>query len=518
MAQKSIDNMKPGDILKKESFRRALPLPYDSERKGSSGDYLVNANIASIKYSYPTQDDFLREFDPHGHAINSVKYYPNLLFRDDANPARYKMKVRSRVSVAWQKRIHTKRLVALTGFDPDISIARNKTGKEAQDILSKFKEGWCIKDMDCGVHKAISSDLKVGDVAFVGYKEKGTFGYRIFAYDKGDTLFPHYDPLTGEVVVFGRSFVTSVIDENGLMTTETYLDVWDDTNYIQYKRNDTAAIEGEDVWSVSVQPKPHNFPFCPVSYHRYGGPCWSDSQSLIEQHELSMSQLAENNAQYALRILYALGAEFEMEGSLDGTPSQINSTDPNAKVGFLEPADASESFKLQIDKLEKDIMRCSFAVETPEITAGSNIKALAAKMMMADSYEKALDDSKEYQDFLDRITEIFIEGYGTESQLRSQFLDLQVKVKLQPWVFLAESEVVSTVVQLVAAGVLSKQSATEYIYEALGLGTVDEAERLFQEEREALLGEQQKTEAEVLEAQTNNPVNLARRLRAESAQ
>lgn len=519
MEQKSIDNMRPEDILKKEAFRRALPLPYDSDRKGNSDDYLTNALQAPIKYSYPTQADFLREFDPHGHAINSVKYYPNLIFKDDTNPAKYKMKVRSRVAVAWQKRIHTKRLVALTGFDPDITIARNKTGREAQEYLSKFKEGWCIKNMDCGVHMSLASDLKVGDVAFVGFKDEGSFGYRIFAYDKGDVLFPHYDPMTGEVVLFGRTFVKTSFDADGNFLKETYLDVWDQENYMQYKRDDSAILEGDpERWTTSVEPKKHNFPFCPVSYHRYGGPCWADSQSLIEQHELAMSQLAENNAQYALRILYALGAEFEMEGSTDGTPTQINSTDVNAKVGFLEPADASESFKLQIDKLEKDIMRCSFAVETPEINAGSNIKALAAKMMMADSYEKALDDAKEYQGFLDKITSIFIEGYGTETRLRSEFLDLNIKVKLQPWVFLAESEVVSTVVQLVAAGVLSKQSATEYIYEALGLGTVDEAERLFQEEREALLGEQQKTEAETLEAQTNNPVNLARRLRSESAQ
>lgn len=517
MEQKSIDNMKPDDILKKESFRRALPLPYDSLFKGGSKDYLSNSSVGRIRYSYPTQDDFLREFDPHGHAINSIIYYPNLIFADETNPSKYKMKVRSRVAVAWQKRIHTKRLVALTGFDPDISIARNKTGKEAQETLSKFKEGWCIKDMDCGVHKAISSDLKVGDVAFVGYKDEGEFGYRIFAYDKGDTLFPHYDPITGEIALFGRMFHTYIMNQEGLLIQQTILDVWDKENYMQYTREEGPIIEGVDEWSISIQPKSHGFPFCPVSYHRYGGPCWADSQSLIEQHELSMSQLAENNAQYALRILYTLGAEFELEGATDGTPKLINSTDPNAKVGFLEPADASESFKLQIDKLEKDIMRCSFAVETPEISAGSNIKALAAKMMMADSFEKALDDSKEYQGFLDKITKIFIEGYGTESKLRSQFLDLHVKVKLQPWVFLAESEVVSTVVQLVAAGVLSKQSATEYIYEALGLGTVDEAERLYQEERESLLMESETTEAEALEAQTNNPVNLARRLRAESA-
>ena len=521
MTDISINTMTPKDILRKESFRRAMPLSLDRLDKGGTADYDANASRATIKYSYPTQDDFLREYEVTAHAINSLDYYPNLITIDPAAANKIKAKARTRTAVAWQSRIHTKRTIALTGYDPDISIAKSRTGQKAEDDLARFKEGWMQKNMDCAVSLSISADLKVGDTALLGYKSNGTFGYRLFSYDKGDTLYPHFDPMTGQLALFARKWHSTIQDENGNKQTVTYLDVWDKANYAQYRSATEQELAMDDrEWVVTEAPKPHNFPFCPVAYHRYGGPCWTNSQALIEQYELAISQLAENNAQYALRILYTLGAEFEMEGTMDGTPRQINSTDVNAKVGFLEPADASNSYELQLRTLEREIMRCSFAVESPEIKTGSDISSLTVKALMADSYLKALDDSREYQGYLNRIVDIFIEGYGTETQMRSQFLDLRVQIRLQPWVFLSETEVVNTVVQLVTVGVLSKQSATEYIYETLGLGTVDEAKRLLQEAHDEIALEgaaSAKTDAEVLAAQTRNPVNETRRIIAETS-
>ena len=117
----------PVQIMRKESFRRAMPsnFPIEEQRKGNP-DYETNRLTDPIKYTYPTQDDFLREYDPNSHAINSIKYYPNQIFVDKKT-GHFKTKIRSRVSIAWQRRIHTKRLVALTGFDPDLSLPRSKT-------------------------------------------------------------------------------------------------------------------------------------------------------------------------------------------------------------------------------------------------------------------------------------------------------------------------------------------------------------------------------------------------------
>lgn len=486
------------EILTKDPFVRMIP---------GQGDIPT----AKLDYKTVSQSEFLREYNPSSHKINSLIYYPNLLFIDQSSKKR-EAKIRSRVSVAWQRRIHTKRVVALTGYEPDITSSRSKSDKSSQQYLADFKEGWDVKSMDNAVHLAISADMKVGDVAIVGYKSGGKFGYRIMSFDKGDTLYPHFDPMTGEMDTFGRTFTRVIPDPKGVNQPEmvTFLDVWDKTYYIQYRSAaswEALALKGAG-WIVSSPLRPHAFPFCPVAYHRYGEPCWAGSQSLIEQDELALSQLAENNAQYALRILYALGAEFEMEGSTDGTPRTINSTDPNAKVGFLEPADSSASFELQLKTLEKEIMRCSFAVESPELKSGADISSLTVKTLMQDSYLKALDDACEYQEFLNTLASIFIEGYGTETQKIQEFKSLNIKIQLQPWTFMAETEIVNTLVQLCSIGVLSKQSATEYIYEKLGLGSLDEAKRLLQQEHDELVGQAQLEEAKA--KAKANPVNEAR--------
>lgn len=513
--EKTITTMKPEEILVKDSFRRTKPTPVGTNyvAVGGNPDYNANRSIAQIKYSYPTQDDFLREYDPHSHNINSIAYYPNL-FMVDENSSKYRVKVRSRVAVAWQRRIHTKRLVALTGYDPDISISRQKTDEASIGALKAFKEGWALKGMDECVHLAIRSDLMVGDAAVCGYKSGGKFGYRIFAYDKGDILYPHYDDMTGELVMFGRRFTRRVNNPKDPEIVESvdYLDVWDMTDYVQYRTltswevASSPTTDGKSEWVVSSNPRTHGFGFCPIAYHRYGEPCWAASQSLIEQNELALSQLAENNAQYALRILYTLGAEFEMDAAADGTPLSISSGDPNAKLGFLESADKSASYELELKTQEREIMRCSFAVETPEIKSGSDMSSLTVKMLNADSYLKALDDAKEYQSFLDDVVDIFIEGYGTESMKRAEFMSLGIKARLQPWVFMSESEVVNTLVQLCSIGVLSKRSATEYAYETLGLGSVDEAERVLTEAHDALVLENKVQ----TENQNANVINNAR--------
>jgi len=488
--KKTIEEMKPKDILRKESFKRIIPAPTaESERDwGGSKDYDTNASREPIRYIYPTQADFMREWDVNSHAIRSIAYYPNIVYNE--GEGKIKAKIRSRVAVAYQRRIHTKRVVALTGYDPDITIAKSKTDKTSQANLRLFKEGWANKGMDTVTHLAISSDMKVGDVAVLGYKDGGKFGTRIFAFDKGDILYPHYSPTTGRLTLLGRKYTMNYTDENGVTECLTYLDVWDDTQYARYRMKTSEELRNdpEDEW-ILEEKMAHNFLRCPVAYHRYGEPCWANSQSLIDKYELSISQLAENNAQYALRILYTLGAEFEMEGDNNGTPRLINGQDPNSKIGFLEPADASGSFKLELETLAKEIMRSSFAVETPEISSGADVSSLTVKMLFADSYLKALDDANEYQSFLDDIVRIFIEGYGTEIQKTSDFDALGVKAKLQPWVFMSDTEVVNTLVQLVTAGVLSKRSATEYAYETLGIGAVDEIDRILTEEHDTLAGQ-----------------------------
>lgn len=503
--------MTPKQVLVKEAFTRLVP----TDRMSIFGTEKTIGTDDTLAYHYEdaskvimTQADFLREHDVNAHKINSMKYWPNAIMKDKGG--KVAAKIRSRIAVAFQERILVKRLVTLTGNNVDLKLANSKRSKKDQDMLNLFREGWDVHNMETCLYQAIKADGKTGDCAVNFYMANGKVGWRVFSYDSGDILYPHYDPMTGKLAVFGRRY--SVRDSNNNESVE-YLDVWDDTYYRRYKF-DKKGIKGAvskvkdfvglDGWSIDQMPVPHNFERIPIAYDRYGEPFWANSQDAIDLYELTVSQLAENNQAYALRILYLLGGEMELQTNVDGTPSIINSAEPNAKVGFLEPADSSKSFELQLQILEKSIMRNSFASETPELKSGSDLSSPTIRMMMMDSYQKAQDDALHFQPFLDDIVELFKYGYGIESSRISDFNTLNLKAEIFPYVFMSETEVVSNIVQSVSIGALSKRSASEMLYD-LGYGVISEYDRLLEQSRDELVGN-------VLNKGTsaNNVVNQAR--------
>lgn len=508
----NISNMTPKQILVKEAFTRLVP----HDKMTIFGTEKTISTDSTLAYSYETpakaimtQADFLREHDVNAHKINSMKYWPNAIMKGE--DGKVAAKIRSRISIAFQERILVKRLVTLTGNNVDLKLANSKRTKQDQEMLNLFREGWDTHNLETCLYQAIKADGKTGDCAVNFYMSNGKIGWRVFSYDNRDILYPHYDPMTGKLAVFGRKYSIRDSKDNEIVE---YLDVWDNTYYARYKcekqglkgtANKVKDALGLDGWEVDKAPTPHNFNRIPIAYDRYGEPFWANSQDAIDLYELTVSQLAENNQAYALRILYLLGGEMELQTNVDGTPSIINSAEPNAKVGFLEPADSSKSFELQLQILEKSIMRNSFASETPELKSGSDLSSPTIRMMMMDSYQKAQDDALHFQPFLDDIVELFKYGYGIECGRSSDFNMLNIRAEIFPYVFMSETEVVSNIVQSVAINALSRRSASEMLYD-LGYGVISEYDRLIEQNREELIA----TQPAVQGSSNNNIVGKAR--------
>lgn len=476
----NISTMTPEQIAVKKAFLRTVPSCLLTE---SGKDYpIVGAGAIAedssdpLRYQMLTQRDFVRELDPSSHRINSLKFYANPM-RIDENTRKIYQKIKSRTAVPFQNEILVQRTATLTGNSINLKLAnaRNAT-KDMQSYLDTFREGWEIKDLETMFYQCVWTEGSTGDCAVCFYMDKGRIYWRTFGYDKGDTLYPHYDGKTGKLALFGRKYHQFDFDGNDIV----YLDVWDNTNYTRY-RWDTEDGKGE--WVVDIEPAPHNFPRIPIAYDNYGDTFWGKSQSLIDAYEYSISQFCENNAAYALRILYAFGAEMDMEGSLDGTPTQINSLSTDAKVGYLEPADASASFEKQLDIVEKQIYKASSTVKTPEIKSGADMSSLTVKMLYADAYQMALLDAKHFQPFINDVVELFKYGYGVEIDMSAQFETLNVLARIYPYIFMSETEEVSNIVQLKGIGALSQKSASEAAYE-LGYGVVSEFDRIKQEEND----------------------------------
>ena len=494
-----ISKMTPEQIMRKRPF--TVPIPaFDIGvptivPAGASNVLTLN----SVQYELCSQADFVREYFPTSHKINSIKYYPNTLFVNRTNGS-YQAKVRSRVAVGFQQYIHLQRKEALLGNNVGMRLVSGATDQKKIDNLARLREGWEEKDMEVVVNDAIDSSLKLAETAVFVFMDDNKVHSRVFSYDKGDTLYPHYDSLTGEMTLLGRLYTQTDWDGK----THQCLDVVDKTDFVTYIQEDN------ETWKQDGEKKQHGFPFCPVAYYRSDyGPAWSASQQLIDSYELAMSQFAENNAAYALRILYTLGGELEVMTNTDGTPSRIDSPDANAKVGFLEPAEGADgAFAKQLELMKKEILRASFVVETPEIKSGADISSRTVKMMFADSYMKALSDSMVYQPFLNRVLDLFKYGYLLENGKISDYETYKVKAYLDPFIFMSENDIISSIQMLVTSGCMSKQTATELAYN-IGYSSPDEIRRLTQEAHDELIGT-----AATADPQTNNPVNLSRQAAA----
>ena len=157
--------------------------------------------------------------------------------------------------------------------------------------------------------------------------------------------------------------------------------------------------------------------------------------------------------------------------------------------------------------MKKEILRGSFVVETPEIKSGADISSRTVKMLFADSYMKAMSDSMEYQEFLNRLTRLFKHAYFVEKGRVSETGAFKVKTYLDPFIFLSENDVITGIQQLVTCGAMSTKTATELAYN-IGYSSPDEVARILQESHDELVSEQQ-AQAAVQRAQTN-PVTQSR--------
>jgi len=141
--------------------------------------------------------------------------------------------------------------------------------------------------------------------------------------------------------------------------------------------------------------------------------------------------------------------------------------------------EASQSFELQINTLLKMIFMGSFIVMPPEVKSG-DLPGVAIKLIYSPSLEKAMIDCKEFDESIDKMKRLFLHGYGTEKGQLTKFLNLKIFSWAVPYVHQNAAELVSNLVQLVSAGILSKETGSE----ESGYGKNNEWDRIMREYKE----------------------------------
>jgi len=482
------------ELLTKKPFYRINADVGEKKDKPRTDIGEESITMDKLNYDIVTQEDFIRELDPNSHAINDHEIYQTWMQADE-NGLYYETEW-ERHAFAFQQEILEDRLVRLTGNDIQFDLSDRTENDGTRQDFYKFKTAWAEKSMERAWYEMAKSVLSTGDAAFIGILEKGKFYWRVFTFLKGDVLYPHYDRKTARLSIFARQYQ----DYNDKGDMRKYVDVWDDKYYYRFvedvesEGDPNATPETEkinyvgnfslDGYVLDAKPEQHGFDQIPVAYRRCdSGPCWSSSQETIEHYELAFSRLAQSNSAFGLPILsLTQGSGRKIEELSMGDMSyaaKIFLIPSDGKAEFLQRQDASNAYKAQLDELKRKIYEQSMVVKAPELKSGDT-PAAAIKLLYSDSYNKAMNETQEFDEVIDKMVDIFSWGAGIEYEVRLKFINLPLSHFCIPFIPISEGELATILATGVQNGFCSKQTASEKFPYA----TPQEWSRLMAEKKE----------------------------------
>ena len=388
------------------------------------------------------------------------------------------------MTIPFQRIILAQQLVHLCGNDIHHELTGNHNNENEQMLFLDLKRGWLDKNMETVFYELAKSVKKTGDGAVVFYIDNGKLYTKMLSHSLGDTLYPHYDTY-GNMTTFVRTYCD--YDDDGTTVT-TYAEVYDKSHVTLFKKDEAGVsgiiarvgmLIGLDGFRQVGEPVPHHFNEIPVAYMRDDdGACWSAVQSLIDKYELAVSHLCQNNMAYAFPIMLLKGDDLEVQGDIYGAVKSISMGNED-DVSYLQQANNASAFELQLNVLLKNIFNGSFTVQAPEVKSG-DLPGVAIKLIYSPSIDKAMVDAKEYDKALDTIVRLFKWGYGMELGKATQMANLGTFSWIEPYVHQNQAELVNNLVQLVNAGLLSKNTGCNLT----GYGENDEFDKVMCEFKE----------------------------------
>lgn len=440
-----------------------------------------------------TQTDFIEEYNPSGHKITNELFFPEcynygevIMENGEKRETMYREET-FRVTVPLQRVVATQHLVHLYGNDTHHELTDSKVDDKLNDEFFSFQTGWLSKNIDIALYEAGKSEEITGDKAIVFFMYNGKMHTKVLSFLNGDTLYPHYDMVTGKINVFARKFDS--YDENNRKTV-SYVEVWDDTYLARYKQTniglkgavnrvkDYLGIDGYEL----VYRQQHGFSRCPVAYKRSAsnGPGWNDVQYLADEIEVALSYWAKACASTANDAYLLQGDDIEIKGDPYGRVRAFTAGKED-KVSLLEKKSGGEFYQAYVERLFKEFFRGSFTVEPPELKSGDT-PAAAIKLIYSPNLDLAILQAKEEQTFINEVRELFCEAYGMEQGRITEYMRLNDHIisYIIPFVHENVSETVNNLVALKNAGLMSTETGAEHN----PYTTNAEPDRLFKEQKQ----------------------------------
>lgn len=473
------------EILVRRPFFKLLPT--ESAHSEVYSDRDVSEPDDLMRQEIYTQSQMLREYYPTAHRIMNPEVYPDVWKYDKQKKKYFKQPI-TRTAFAFQRVLKVKQVAHLCGNDIQFELSEKsdntKEELENTNSLLDLREGWLEMGMEERFYESVDAYKTVGDTAVLAYfEDNGKPATKTFSFVTGDKLYPHYDSITGEMLLFARKYRD--LDEDGKTVTE-WVEIWDDKYMYRAKRGisssdffqkvkETFGLAGFTI----VEQKEHGFNFVPVAYYRNDeGPCWAFSQQTIEHYEEAVSYFFENNKAYAFPIFYVKGKGVKLTGDMKGSVKAVAIPSEKGEAGFLNQQDVSTSYNTLLNTLYEKIFEQSFGVKPPELKSG-DLPGVAVKLLYSPAIELAINEAPKLQPFLDQLVKLVRFAWGQYIKKQATLMTLKVNAWVKPYIHMNWTETITNLATAVQNGFVSKQTASE---RATEYAKNDEIDRYWRED------------------------------------
>lgn len=395
----------------------------------------------------------IQQYLPSLHEINNKSLYPDeLLTVESGELDAFDQPILTtevvpitRIPLSIEKDIINKK--SIFAYGGGIILEPNKENSKLFDTVEK---NFYDTKLDLISKEVLTDCMASTQAAIIFYAPddfKGKFKYKLVSPLKGDTLYPFFDPDTGDFIAFGREYAYK---------DKTRFDLYamNDSGFAEIRRYENGVprlVQGSilmpdpngngmisvdsEVVDVIVTP----YTKLPVIYiEQDQGEC-HDIQPLRKNYEVSYSGFCDQNDRTGDPILFGKGDTLSLPAK--GKRGKYIEGSADSDLKFLTPENATESRSLQFKMAENYMYSlCNsvkFDLDTFKgagVTSGEAIDKLLTPMFL---------DAKQKQDgilgmFYQRLINWLV--HETRSALSMGDTDLSVYVKFRPMSFKSDKE------------------------------------------------------------------------------
>ncbi len=311
----------------------------------------------------------------------------------------------------------------------------NEKAIEFYNLISRFMEDVNISKLDNDILEIQMKETEVAELWTLIPKDMtidGEYGItvKLLHTGNGNNIYPIYDPITGQLIVFSRQYTTKNIDGE----TIQHFDVYTTEKFYFY-------INDKDKGWTEERQEPNLYKIVPVVYHSQDEPEWIDVQTSIERLELAMSKFSDTNDYHAAPSVVTKGnisaapkkdqvsKHYQVEPSFDKEDNPVWPTDP---VSIISWQNGPEAIEAELKNLNNII---NSMTSTPDISFQNlqsigPISGVALKLMFLDAIMKASEHREEVEDGIKRRLSILKAIIGNVANVASKSLINQLIVEI----------------------------------------------------------------------------------------